>query len=724
MEPTNHDLSPFVNYFIPPIADRERPTSLQSDRVITPALEILSLTVPDTPRLPKSFSDTDLEARRKVISLDVSSPFCGLDLLVFPDDYPDALSYNGILRSHYEILVSTYRRIIKGETSIRIHDPRTDKNFLPRVLGLIKTLLTRPTGREIIYALVKHTDKIITICPPPEEEPITAAVQGFARNQAKIYLNLDEEESEVFLRDSLGEVTSGTSPLEITLAHEMEHLRHMLELPPEEVDRRQERPPHISKVHSNSEEHLTITVTENKLRLEFGLPIREGHLGPYLPESFENLNDEDVLSYFHQVCMGGFIRAVHELLRRGIDPEARVPGRHVTPCMFAAYYGQLDVLKMLVATKKVDLDKEDDKRQTVLHYGIRSGNPEVVRYLLEGDKVNVKQADQGGVPLIHYAIKKLKEHCALIVGLLLKSNASPQAIAVDGSTALHAAAALPTGHPVIDLLFEHPLDPLKRDDNDRTPAFIATSQANFPLMRRLLTPDTLYERTQDDFSLMFPAVASGNIDVVKLLLELEEMFHNASFSFRNAPNPLGLSPLGYALKKARHKAGCLFIRDLLRLNFKFSKDPTQQSEDIEHFVSLFADAEEPLRSEMLRIIYRQPGMIEQAWCKENTLRDYAIQTNDPRLCQFAITYGASLNGALHVAVAAEQPEMVRFLLSIGASKKDEDAQKRTPLQLALELSRPKGIWDAEMLASLNVFMDYRATAAKAYQVIQNLPGSS
>ena len=133
---------------------------------------------------------------------------------------------------------------------------------------------------------------------------------------------------------------------------------------------------------------------------------------------------------------GNHIEFVRDLLDRGVDVNSEWSG---TPLMSAAYYGNLDILKLLLErganVKAVDRG-EGGRGETALHYATRgeSSRIQIVETLLgSGAPVNAQDRD-GRTPLMNGLDSRE------LTQLLLAHDADVKLREKDGVTVLHLAA--------------------------------------------------------------------------------------------------------------------------------------------------------------------------------------------------------------------------------------------------------------------------------------------
>lgn len=162
---------------------------------------------------------------------------------------------------------------------------------------------------------------------------------------------------------------------------------------------------------------------------------------------------------------GNRIDFVRDLLDRGVDVNSEFGG---TPLMEAAYYGNLDTLKLLLErganVKAVDKDGE-----TVLHFAARGlgSQVEIVEILL-GSGANVNAQDHDGRTPLLDGLQNPE-----VTRLLLTQDVDVKLRTKDGLTVLHAAAGqnIPW---LIKPLIDRGAEVNARNDRGETPLMFAT----------------------------------------------------------------------------------------------------------------------------------------------------------------------------------------------------------------------------------------------------------
>ncbi|EUB59223.1 Tankyrase-1 [Echinococcus granulosus] len=134
-------------------------------------------------------------------------------------------------------------------------------------------------------------------------------------------------------------------------------------------------------------------------------------------------------------CRLGDISRVIVLLDKGVSVNLKdATGRKSTPLHFAAGYGRLNVVELLI-TKGADVSAKDDGGLIPLHNACSFGHTEVVQLLLAANSDPNAQDNWHYTPLHEAAIKGKVDVCIL----LLQAKADPYLRNLDGKTPLDFA---------------------------------------------------------------------------------------------------------------------------------------------------------------------------------------------------------------------------------------------------------------------------------------------
>jgi ankyrin repeat protein len=174
------------------------------------------------------------------------------------------------------------------------------------------------------------------------------------------------------------------------------------------------------------------------------------------------LNDD-----IHDAARDGDLGKAGELLKDSPELVSSKDQHSDTPLHLAAWRGQRDVAKLLLASK-ADVNARNDFSDTPLHLAAWKGQTDVVKLLL-GSKADVNARNDIGQTPLHYAAK---HGCRNVVKLLLTRGADANAKANNGGTPLHYAAA--NGYKdVAELLLASKADVNAKSSGGETPLRLA-----------------------------------------------------------------------------------------------------------------------------------------------------------------------------------------------------------------------------------------------------------
>jgi ankyrin repeat protein len=126
----------------------------------------------------------------------------------------------------------------------------------------------------------------------------------------------------------------------------------------------------------------------------------------------------------------------------------------------------------------------DKRGQSPLHLAVEENGNEIIDLLLAHDKVNVDHADEDGETALHFAASESNVNA---VQKLIEKGANPNIFDKNKMSPLHIAAMQRDVNPIIDLLLAHPK--VKVDDVDgkgHTALHLAASESNVNAVQKLI----------------------------------------------------------------------------------------------------------------------------------------------------------------------------------------------------------------------------------------------
>ncbi|MCA7009972.1 ankyrin repeat domain-containing protein [Wolbachia endosymbiont of Tribolium confusum] len=264
----------------------------------------------------------------------------------------------------------------------------------------------------------------------------------------------------------------------------------------------------------------------------------------------------------HTAAFRGEISKVRSLLNAKIDINIK-DRAEFTALHKAAYSGQLDVVKLLIS-KGADVHARTIEGSTPLHSAIMSENKTTVKAIVEelikaGADPDIKDYTDSKTPLHIAAQNGLAE----VVKVLLDT----QKIEVDakdntfGNTALQAAAQ--NGHTkIVELLIStKKVDVNTTDKNNFTPLYSAAQNGHKAVAKVLLDNGAKVNGCGVGRDPLSVAVNNGHKEIVELLLSVEGVDVNIS-------NRLGNTPLHVAAIKGHEEIARLLLEKGADTNIK------------------------------------------------------------------------------------------------------------------------------------------------------------
>jgi 26S proteasome non-ATPase regulatory subunit 10 len=102
-----------------------------------------------------------------------------------------------------------------------------------------------------------------------------------------------------------------------------------------------------------------------------------------------DLRDEDQRTPLHWSASTGKENVVIYCITKGAEVDAEDESKW-TPLISSCSSGHLSIVKQLISTKKININKKNDSGKTALFYACSKGFDDIVEYLLQnGAQVNI-----------------------------------------------------------------------------------------------------------------------------------------------------------------------------------------------------------------------------------------------------------------------------------------------------------------------------------------------
>lgn len=450
-------------------------------------------------------------------------------------------------------------------------------------------------------------------------------------------------------------------------------------------------------------------------------------------------------------AMAGDVGLVQELLRKGANPDTVVGtgGQAMPLADLALAFRPAEAKKPfaifdLLVQRVRNVEATDGLTQrTLLMAAVYAGDLGAVKTLIaKGAKVDARLPDRfDGETALHIAVAQSRTREAAmtpILELLLAQKGAIDLPDAQGRTPLMLAAAVaPAG--VVKLLLDHGADPFRRDDHDRAARQWAADR-NRDAVVRLLDSRTTMDLSQ--------AAAFGDLDRMQALLDahrdpnlpnasgatpLMEAVRYGQYEAANlllkggaAPDATGAesrTPLHVAAEYGQARIAALLLESGADANAPGGKPPTTplvaaaaqgEPETVEVLLRHGAD---PKRDDQgrraLEAAIVHAGEIPRAvrlLAAPGAIVSEEVASRRERVLRLLIAAGVDIKAdhshALFLAVQANQPDLVRFLLAQGADANGRAPFGETPesgetvLIQAIRLSRIGGDATRQIVAQL------------------------
>lgn len=388
--------------------------------------------------------------------------------------------------------------------------------------------------------------------------------------------------------------------------------------------------------------------------------------------------------YLHWAALSGKTEIMKTLLKNGSSISAQ-DSRGNTPLTFAANSGQTDTaiydifiqngvklaeeknqeganVLLLVApflkdqkeleyftSKGIDLKSTDNNGNGIFNYAARKGNVHLLEQLVKKD-IDYKTLNKEGGNAFMFAAQGTRGFSnSLPVYQYLKSiGLEPNIVTKDGSTPLHRIAYSNTDPAIYKLFLEAGASVDQKDDDGNTPFLNAASRNDLEIVK-LLSKDVkdINATNNNGQTALMLAYSKNNPDVVEFLLE---------------------------------KGGDISLKDA-------------SGNSMAYYLLESFDAKKPNDFKTkVKILQKGGVQLNTVQAEGNTLYHLAAKANNLNLLKRLANFNIDVNAtndegmtALHqAAMKANDSEMMKYLISIGADKKVETDFEETAYDLASE----------------------------------------
>ncbi|RSM02612.1 hypothetical protein CEP52_007866 [Fusarium oligoseptatum] len=221
------------------------------------------------------------------------------------------------------------------------------------------------------------------------------------------------------------------------------------------------------------------------------------------------------------------------LVMHAVDPSLAYPHsgeselQGLTPLMAAAKGGHAPVVRLLLDTEAIQPDASHDGR-TALTLAAQNGFRDIVDMLIADGRVEIDQKDdEGHTPLL---LAAKGGHEDVVEALLMNETVNPDCRDEKGRTPLSRAMgagcdcsnSLLQGYKgvVRRLLADHRVDPNSRDEKSNTPLYHAAKNGHASLVEAILEHPMIDLGFGDKMAPLAVAASKGHADVVKAFLKV------------------------------------------------------------------------------------------------------------------------------------------------------------------------------------------------------------
>ncbi|KAI4266075.1 MAG: hypothetical protein L6R38_008971, partial [Xanthoria sp. 2 TBL-2021] len=430
-------------------------------------------------------------------------------------------------------------------------------------------------------------------------------------------------------------------------------------------------------------------------------------------EGLENWDIRKGANGLHIAAWFGLPEVLRSLLERGLDVNAQDPAGGQTPLILACLRGHAstttllldhgatvntrnnaestalfeavignhaEVVAVLLSNPELNVNEEHlhNAERTPLIFAVKDEYVEIVSHLLEDPRTEVNKRDLDGCTALTFAAKA---GSFISVGCLLE-HATIDLDATDrtgNSAPMHAAKR--DHYQIVSRLLDAGANPSIKDQDGGTALLRAIDEGNTAIVEIMLDHDSVDDSIRDNFgrTLLHGAATTGRADIVKLLI--------SKGLDKDAQDSNGRAPLHEASRPGEADVVALLLaaganRALKDHWYRSSWDVAWTNRQAKIMLLLESKPADDESAQALLANYpnlRNLPIWSLTKFGQMDILNTAIKTRPASL--FHLDPDTD-NTALHNAVLANEPLILRTLLSAGLSPNAQNMQSRTPLHLA------------------------------------------
>ena len=414
---------------------------------------------------------------------------------------------------------------------------------------------------------------------------------------------------------------------------------------------------------------------------------------------FSKFDDTEFKRMLYLACECGQPKVVRFLINHGINLDSEVISNEIQNT-FKRLCVRDSCLEILKELEPIDISKQDENGDTLLHLACRREAEDVLQYVLQDvDNSSDAFSIQNNRQITPLHLLAAKEISARTLVLIKCDNSNVKN--AHGNTPLHLACQHGFTDFAKHLMIVCQCDADIPNDKEELPIHIAARRSLKELVKMLASPDNVQKKTDNGDTPLHIACQQADLSVVELLISL-----NCDF---NIPNKQGDTPFHVAVARSLTIVQKLFTTFDTSLTKTLVKQVNSYGDTALHIACRTADHQtvsyliESFKCEV-DLVNQQTGTMPLHYACERGLLpivnlvskcDPSAKIKDAALLPKDIKFMYSGDTPLHVACRKGNIDIIKHLLTSGHIKalKYYNDFKELPVHLAFAYNLNKAIFD-------------------------------